>query len=149
VNFFRWFSSPRSRGDWKSPYSTFITLPWLLGAVMGMLDSRKDAAIASRQQTTFGHIAAHEPSNHDMYRYKFQAADEERSGLSNLPYDHADIGEEVKVYFDPSDPASNSLIDYSERSERDKSLVPFLLVGSGALATFILLACWLTPTRKS
>ena len=60
------------------------------------------------------------------------------SGLSSSPKDSVVIGERVQVYFDSSDPATNSLEDFAEASRQNLGVATFMIFGILVFATIIL-----------
>jgi hypothetical protein len=93
--------------------------------------------VANREQETTCLITAHETSNHNQYRYSFTVLGRPYTGISQSPTDSAVVGEQMKVYFDPDDPTTNSLEDFSLASRRDFGPLPLLVGGILAVAGFI------------
>jgi hypothetical protein len=127
----------------------FITLPWVIGVVFIFSDSRRMDAVANRQQTARGLVTAYERSNHNQYRYTFTAQGKQYGGISQSPTDSAIVGGQIQVYFDPRDPTTNSLEDFSTRSRRDMGMLPFLALGIGGVAAFILYSKTTSPSRPN
>jgi hypothetical protein len=137
VTLLQWLFSKRSKADWQSWWSMLITLPWVFGIVFLLAESRNNATIAARQQTTIGTITGHEVSNHNQYRYMFIFSGKQYIGLSQSPTDTAEIGERVRVYFDSRNPDTNSLEDFSAASKRKGNMLPILFIGVAGIAGLI------------
>ena len=56
------------QGHWAN---LLITLPWVLGVAFDIYQFNLYGAVAKRQETLTGIVTAHEPSNHNCYRYRF------------------------------------------------------------------------------
>jgi hypothetical protein len=138
VTFFEFFFSPRSTGRWRSWWSLTMTFPLVVGLVVGLYDSRRDAAIGARQESTSGQVIAYEPNNHNSYRYTFTAQGRQFSGISESPRVSETVGAPTPIYFDPLDPRKNSLEDFSMRSHRDRGLVPICTFGICVIPAIIL-----------
>ena len=97
-----------------------------------------DLQIAKRQQTTVATINAHDPPNHDRYGYIFPVSGRTFTGWA-YPNDKRDfsMGEQVIVYYDPSDPTRNSASDFYSVSTRDLFFVPFCLLAMVAMPLVI------------
>ena len=90
-------------------------------------------AIAARQQSTPGTITAHEPSNHDRYGYVYSLDGKAYHGWEIPQRTEYKIGEQVTVYYDPTDPTRGSLAGFEELSLREFGPVPFLLLGTAVI----------------
>jgi hypothetical protein len=90
-----------------------------------------------RQQMTIGTITGHEASNHNQYRYTFTFSGKQYNGLSQSPTDTTEIGERMTVYFDPRNPDTNSLEDFSAASKREGNPLPILFIGVAGVAGLI------------
>jgi hypothetical protein len=115
-----------------------ITLPWVLLIVFLLAESRHNATVAARQQVTIGIITGHEASNHNQYRYTFTFSGRQYNGLSQSPTDTGEIGDRMAVYFDPLNPDTNSLEDFSAASKRDGNMLPILFIGVAGIAGLIM-----------
>jgi hypothetical protein len=140
VNFIRWFFSPRSKDDWRSWNLIFVTIPWIIGILFLLPQFLQKQAVGRRQQLTSGVVTAYEPSNHNQCRYTFQTQGKQYSGISSALSERVNIGEQVQVYFDPQNPVTNSLDDFSDSSKSDFSVMVFMTIGIGCIAFCILLA---------
>lgn len=114
-----------------------VTVPWVLGAAFSIAASHREAVVANREQNTTCLITAHETSNHNQYRYSFTVSGRQYSGISQSPTDGVAVGEQMKVYFDPQNPSTNSLEGFSAASQRELGPVPLLAAGVLAVAVFI------------
>jgi hypothetical protein len=137
VTLFQFLFSKRSKADWQSWWAMLITLPWVFLIVFLLAGSRHNATIAARQQMTIGTITGHEASNHNQYRYTFTFSGRQYSGLSQSPTDTAEIGEPMTVFFDPRNPDTNSLEDFSAASKRNGNMLPLLFLGVAGVAGLI------------
>ena len=140
MNFVRWFFSPRSRDDWKSWNALFMAAPFAFGLVFVSLNAHRYHAIAERQQSTTGVVTAYEPSNHNQCTYTFEIRGTRYSGKWSSPTSTAQVGQTVQVYFDRSDPATNSLEDFESASRNQRGMQSFLILGICAVIGFIVYA---------
>jgi hypothetical protein len=101
-----------------------------------------DRGIADREETAIGIVTVHEPANHNRYGYNFPVAGKSYNGWES-PKSELQIGQQVRVYYDPHDPTVNALTDYSELQFDALGPVPLLLAGIGTVAVYIVL------TRRS
>jgi hypothetical protein len=90
-------------------WNLLVTLPWSVGLVLLVDSGISDRMIAKRQRTTQGSITAHEPANHNRYGYVFSVNGKSYTGWESPRKDELQIGKQVLVYYDPSDPAKNAL----------------------------------------
>src|SRR5580658_10285424 len=74
-----------------------------------------DRAVAKREQTVLGTSIAHEPANHNRYRYSFSVDGKPYSGWESPRKEEPHIGQQLTVYYDPADPATNALTDFTPR----------------------------------
>jgi len=114
-----------------------ITVPWFIGAVFCIYEATVDSAVAKRQKTAFGIIVAHEAWNHNQYRYSFAANGASYLGLGHPPNEHPAIGDQVLVYYDPSDPAKSALKDFADMETDALGPVFACLLGVGAVVFYI------------
>ncbi len=151
VTFREFFFSPRSKGRWRSWWSLGMTYPLVVGLAMGLYSSRRDANIATRQESTSGQVAAYEPSNHNSVRYTFAVKGKQYVGMDSSPTATPEvpaiIGDRVQVYFDSDNPTTNSLEDFWSRSRRDKGLVPICAFGIVVIPAIILCLKLTGPSR--
>ena len=135
---------------WHRPswWNLLIVTPWVLGAALSIYWWRTDRAIAHRQQTAQGTVLTHEPHNHDRYGYSFSLNGKSYSGWQ-VPNDKLEpsVGQQVTVYYDPTDPSISALMNYHELSLRRLGPVPFLIGGSGFVALFILVRRRMTAMK--
>jgi hypothetical protein len=136
VNFLRWFFSPRSKNDLKSWNALFMTAPFVFGLAILIPGAIHNADVGSRQQSTNGVVTAYEPSNHNSCSYTYTVQGNRFSGTSASPtatlMAPATVGEPVQVYFDPKNPATSSLEDFSAKSRAIGKLRSFLCLGSAS-----------------
>lgn len=140
MNSVRWFFSPRSKDDWKSWNALFMAAPFAIGLVFVWSNFARYHAIAERQQFTTGAVTAFEASNHNQCRYTFEISGRRCSGRWSSSTETASVGQEVRVYFDPTDPATNSLEDFEVASRRQRGLLLFLIVEICGIVGLIVIA---------
>ena len=131
-------SRERAAG-WRNPpwwYAT-LALPWLAGLALLVSQVHSDRAIAARERTTQGTITAHDPGNHDSYEYTYGVGDRTFRAWQIPSDDVWRLGQQVVVYYDPTDPAVSSLVEFTERSDRNAGPVPALLLGISGIFAFI------------
>jgi hypothetical protein len=138
-------------GTWSRPtwWTLLVVLPWAMGLASAIHDWNKDRKVARREKVAVGTITAHEVSNHNQYRYKFSIDGQSYGGLGNSPKDlinsrntsklETTIGEQVLVYYDPMNPSANALRDFSDLSNIALGPVPLMLIGIGAVTSYIYL----------
>lgn len=149
MKFTEYFYSPRAKGRWRSWWSLTMTFPLIVGLAVGLYSSRRDAATGARQELTTGKITAHEPNNHDSYRYTFTVQGRQFNGISGSPKPAEVVGASTQVYFDPRDPNTNSLEDFLMRSRRDRKLVPLFVFGICVIPAFILYSKLRNPSKNA
>ena len=152
VTFFEYFYSPRAKGRFRSWWSLTFTFPLVLTLVHGLYYSRRDAAIGTRQESTSGQITAYEPSNHNSCRYTFTVQEKQYVGMDSsptaTPVAPAIVGDQIQVYFDPINPTTNSLEDFSIRSHRVRGLVPISAFGICVIPAIILYLKLTGPSKN-
>jgi hypothetical protein len=125
----------------ENPYLKYLLalFPWILGAIFLLAAAHGYSEVASRQQTARGTIVQHEPFNHNRYSYKFQVDGRYYSGWETPLGTEPEIGQSVRIYYDPLYPSENGLRDFAER--RDSTLGPAvaILILSVVLTALILL----------
>ena len=106
-----------------------MLLPFLLGAAFLLYEWVLYRNAAARQQTTFGTITAHEPSNHSRYVYTFTVDGRNYQGWQ-IPEDSEKwaVGQQVVVYYDRVDPSRNALKDLADESENVIAPLPLVAV---------------------
>jgi opacity protein-like surface antigen len=114
-----------------------VMIPWAIGLVMQVYEWRTDTQIAARQQTTFGVVTDHRPSQHNVYGYRFAVNGKTYTGWQSPRHDEFAIGKQVTVYYDPQDPSKSALTDFDELSTQSLGPVPLLLVGIVGVALFV------------
>ena len=145
MNFVRWFLSPRSKDDWKSWNALFVAAPLAFGLVMASYDSHREHSIAMRQESTTGTVTAYHSSNHNRCSYRFTFEGKEYVGESSAPTSSVSIGQHVDIYFDRTDPRTNSLTDFEGESRNNASFARFLLIGLFGVIGLILYSKWRSP----
>ena len=148
MNFFRWFFSPRSKDDWKSWNALFMTAPFVLGLFFVSSNAHRYHAIAERQQSTTGVLTAYQPSNHNQCTYTFEDRGMQYSGIWSSPTETAHVGQVVQVYFDRSNPATNSLEDFESASRRQRGVQSFLILVICGVIGFIVYSKSRTKTAS-
>jgi len=89
--------------------------------------------LARREKAVYGTVVSHELANHNQHGYRFVLNGQTYTGLSHSPHDAPQLGEQVLIYYDPNDPAKNSLIDFAELQSRSLAGVPVLFFGIGTV----------------
>lgn len=115
---------------------------WLLSAFLLvlfgglMLDWPTYRSLAKVGIETTATVSAKEPANHRSLRYKFQVKGKlyegiGRSGGINPDFDDLEVGDAVKIYYDPSEPERSYLGDPKDQLNSINNGLLFLgLVGS-------------------
>src|ERR1041384_5877520 len=105
---------------WRRPswWHALLVLPWLIGVVFFLYESEIYRNAATRQQTTFGPVTAHEPANHSRYGYTFTVEGLKYDGWQ-VPHDSEEwaVGQQVVVYYDAANPSRNTLRDFTAESD--------------------------------
>ena len=125
--------------SWVNPpwWYALVTLPWLIGVALDASQARRHRGIASREQTTIGAITAHNPSNHDSYQYTYSVGSRTIRGWQ-IPYRvEWRMGEQVIVYYDPTEPAVSSLVEFRDLSDEDIRSVPITVFGIIGILAYI------------
>ena len=125
------------RWSYPSWWNLLIALPWALGAILAIHEWNVDRTVAKREQTKDGTITAHEPANHNQYRYSFSVNGRSYSGRESPRKEEPRIGQRVTVFYDPLDPTKNALTDFGDLEMESLGPVPMVLVGIGGVALFI------------
>jgi hypothetical protein len=95
-------------------------------------------SVAARERTTTGAITAHEPANHNTYVYTFAIEGKAYTGRRIPDRGELAVGQQVRVYYDPQDPAKNSLIDFDEVALGNLGPASFAFWLSAAAIVFII-----------
>ena len=118
---------------------TFII--WLtltvIFALFGMvvLDWQKYRRLAKYGVAIEGRVIAKEPDNHQFIRYSYSVGQQSYSGLGNAgrgnpAFERLNIGDSVKVFYDPDDPKVSFLGDPKDQSESNtRGVLFFTLLG--------------------
>jgi hypothetical protein len=133
-----WFFSPRSRNDWNSWWALTFTLEFFIALAVLIPQSLRNAEIGARQRQVGGVVTAYDRSNHNQCRYSFSVDGSPFVGVSSAPADSTFAGEQVQVYFDPINPAANSLKDFSASSRRTRGVIYLSFLGVFAVTGFII-----------
>jgi hypothetical protein len=125
-------------------------LPCLIGAVFLLYEWVLYRNAATRQQTTFGTVTAHEPSNHSRYGYTFTVGGRRYDGWQ-VPQDSErwTVGQQVVVYYDAADPTRNALRDLTTESDGIIAPMPVLVLGIVAVVMIIISKKRRSGSRKS
>jgi hypothetical protein len=145
--------SASPRFSWARPswWHLLIVTPWALFAVGSILVRVRDRSVVERQRMTGGVVTKHEPRSHcpDCCRYAFQVEGRSYGGWGAQKNGKCpEVGEAVRVYFDPVDPTVSSPTDFREIAARRLAPVPAMLLGIAGVALFIVVRRRRTaPTR--
>lgn len=125
--------------SWGHPslWYVLVTTPWFLMAVFCLYESAVDSVIAKREKTVLGTIVAHEVANHNQYRYTFMVNGGSYAGFGHPPNGPSEIGDQLRVYYDPSNPAKNALVDFAVSEVEVLGPVPLCLLGAGAFGFYV------------
>jgi hypothetical protein len=93
-----------------------------------------DRTVGKTEKTALATIIAHEPANHNRYGYSFVVNGKSFTGWDTSLKDEPRIGQNQIAYYDPSDPATNALTDFTDLGTRRLSPVPLSLMGIGGVA---------------
>jgi len=124
---------------WRHPswWNLLIFVPWALGSGWLIHESAVDRAVAGREKTARGTIAAHEPANHNRYGYAFSVNGKTYRGWDGSEKQAPRMGKQVLVYYDPHDPATNALTSFAELEGQCIGPVLFMFLGVVGVAIFI------------
>jgi hypothetical protein len=114
-----------------------IAVPWAIGLAFFLFSPRPYEKAATRQQMTTGIVLTHDAGNHNRYGYQFAVGGKTYSG-GQSPKNDLQIGQSVVVYYDPLNPALNSLYDFRD-GENTLGPVVALSLGIAAIVLFIFL----------
>ena len=120
-------------------WTMLVVSPMIIGIVFGIYMARGNWAIAKRQQTAYGTISAHQPSNHDRYQYTFLADGRPYTGSETRAKNELELGQRVLVYYDPANPAQNALTDFAVFGDRNLIPIPLFLISAAVMAMVIAL----------
>lgn len=93
-----------------------VFVPLLLGVFLSVYYWNFFGEVAERQGTAVGIITAHEERNHNQFRYTFSLNGRSYSGLGHPRRKDPQIGQQIVVYYDASNPSTNDLTDFAELS---------------------------------
>lgn len=116
---------------WNRPLSWWnlaALTPFLLLAILSIHSAWNDARIAKRQQTTIGTIDGHDPPNHDRYSYRFSVNGHQFTGWAYPSKRDFFVGQQIVVYYDPTQPSENSAYDFTDVSPGGVVFIGFLLM---------------------
>jgi hypothetical protein len=116
----------------------FALIPFILGAVVLLSLSEEYSEVARRQQAATGTIVRQEPSNHNRCGYTFEVDGHGYSGWDTPVRREPSMGQRVRVYYDPRNPATNALTDFDERSYRMRGPAIAILLLSAIVAAGVL-----------
>jgi hypothetical protein len=125
--------------EWANPswWKLLVLVPWMLGVVLSAYGCLKYRAIADRQQRAEGIVTVHQAENHNRYGYTFFVDSHRYTGWDSPRKVEPEIGKSISIYYDPRDPAENSMSDYSQKSLDSFGPVPLLLFGIGGVTLFV------------
>jgi hypothetical protein len=101
-------------------------------------DWKVDRAVATREEVTDGVITAHDAGNHNQYKYTFTVEGKSYDGWQSPREDELHIGKQVRVYYDPKDPSTSALTEFSELAISALGPIPLLTAGICAFVVFII-----------
>jgi hypothetical protein len=118
--------------QWTPPswWNLVITLPWVIGFAWFLYSGSVDRRIAAGEKTTSGTIRVHDIPNHDRYGYDYSVNGATLTAWQ-IPERDYQIGESVRVYYDPLDPANSSLSNFAANA--DDSIGPSVFCSVGTL----------------
>jgi hypothetical protein len=84
-----------------------------------IIDPDRDYNLASKGTSTRGHITAIEPNNHRSVHYVYTVGNNTYSGVGhggagNPDFEYLAVGQDVMVFYDPSNP-QDSILGYPEQ----------------------------------
>jgi uncharacterized protein DUF3592 len=125
---------------WTNPSwaSLLIAMPWLIGSIALMWGAIANHNVAAREKTITGAITAHEAANHNTYLYTFAIEGKAYTGRQIPDKQELAVGQQVRVYYDPQDPAKNSLIDFDEVALGNLGPASFAFWLSAAAIVFVI-----------
>jgi hypothetical protein len=101
--------------------------------------AHEDKGIAAREQSTVGTITIHQAENHNRYGYTFHVSGHDYGGWETFLKAEPEIGQSVRVYFDPLQPANNALTDFADLGDRWFARGIALLIFSAFFIAVVLL----------
>jgi|HubBroStandDraft_1064217.scaffolds.fasta_scaffold632486_1 hypothetical protein len=117
-----------------------LALPLIAAILFDGPQSSRDAAIGKREQTSVAVTTGCTPSDHNQCQYEFEVGGREFTGRSSSPTYPTALGAHLPVYFDPQNPATNSLRDFTEATASERSMALLCISGICLLAIIILIA---------
>ena len=130
----------KSRFDvWIHPtwWNMLVTLPLVIGSIFQIYWAASYRHVASRERNTQGVVTAHETSNHNQFRYVFPVDGQNYFGLDGARGADPKIGDHVIVHYDPKNPSTNALTDFTTLSSESLGPVPAMFILIGVIAWFI------------
>jgi len=96
-----------------------------LYTIMNFYDARRDADIAPREQSAMGVITDKTTGKNGSIYFRFPYSSDHIFSYHDVYYNDSEeggkgfnVGQKVKVYFDPNNPWTGSLSDFRESSNR-------------------------------
>jgi hypothetical protein len=135
-------SMERSLDFWRHPprWAYAIVWPWALGFVYFIYSSQHFHQVAARQRVAEGQIVAHEPRNHNQYRFRFTVSGRTYQGWASPRAEPFTVGQRVRVFYDPDNPSTCALTDFGDLSWEILGPVPVLsmAIAGGVAIVFML-----------
>lgn len=91
--------------------------------------------IAHRERIAHATVTMHDESNHGRDHYQFVLNGAAYEGWAYRGHTSPKVGEQISVFYDPTNPSQNSYEDFSDTAVHSLFFVPFLLLAF-ALAVF-------------
>ncbi len=132
-------SIERSVEFWRHPprWAYAIVLPWAIGLVYFVYSSHHLRQVAARQRVVEGQIVAHEPQNHNQYRFRFTVSGRTYRGWASPRGEPLAIGQRVPVFYDPDNPDTCALTDFRALSWEVLGPVPFTSIAIAGVVTIV------------
>jgi hypothetical protein len=125
--------------QWSPPLwgNLAITIPWVIGLAWFFYSSSVDRRIAARERTTQGTIRVHDVPNHNRYGYDYSVDGADLHGWQ-IPDRDFQIGQMVRVYYDPLEPSTSSLSSFTAHT--DENIGPAVFCSIGTLIVVLVIA---------
>lgn len=131
----------------------FVTVPFVIGIALCLVQSRIAAGIATRQVQTVGTYTTCTPQNHNRCEYTFSVRGEIYYGEDSLPATQGNVipspGTTAQIFYDVASPSTNSLEDYAEKSRGCYGLIIFMSVAVFGIALTIFISKHNSTTRTN